>query len=72
MFSSAYVLMTNKSDSSYKLVLQELKTAALTLGFELHPSIILADFELAAINAYKFHSFREHQYFVVFFILVND
>ena len=55
MFPSAYVLMTKKSESSYKLVLQELKTAALTLGFELHPSIILTDFELAAINAYKFH-----------------
>ena len=55
MFPSAYILMTNKTEKSYKRVLHELKTSALLIGFDLHPPIILTDFELAAINAYKFH-----------------
>ncbi len=41
MFPSAYVLMTNKSESSYKIVLHELKAAALTLGFDIHASICM-------------------------------
>jgi len=55
MFPSAYILMTNKTEQSYKLIIDALKTAALQLGFELAPSAILTDFELAAINAYKYH-----------------
>jgi hypothetical protein len=55
MFPCAYVLMTTKTEESYKRVLDELKSAALSLGHDFHPSAILTDFEAAAINAYKYH-----------------
>jgi hypothetical protein len=56
MFPCAYVLMTNKTEESYKRVLDELKSTWSRFALFCYFSIvILNDFEAAAINAYKYH-----------------
>lgn len=51
VFPLVYVLTTRKTQETYSQILNHLKTHAASLGFELSPQMILADFELAFMNA---------------------
>ena len=54
MIPCAYILLTGKSEYLYKKVILELKEAALMLQLQLQPELIMLDFELAAIIAFKY------------------
>ena len=55
MFPCAYLLLSGKTTEIYKSLLEELINAALKFKLVLRPELILTDFELAAINAFKFY-----------------
>ena len=48
----AFAFLTNKSQETYRRLLERMKTEATRLGFELRPEILFSDFELAALNAF--------------------
>ena len=55
MLPCAYYLTQKKDCAIYKAMFTHLKNAAEENGYILNPKTIVVDFELAAINAYKFH-----------------
>ena len=55
MLPCAFILLTNKRETTYRRMLAELKEAALGLRLELRPKKVVTDFECAAMNAYEFH-----------------
>ena len=61
-----YMLMSSKSESSYKTVFQEILVAAQSYGVILKPRFIMTDFETGAINACK-SIFRPQKHRCCFF-----
>ncbi|CAF0726925.1 unnamed protein product [Brachionus calyciflorus] len=55
MFPSVYVLLGQKSERIYKKMLFLLKEACFEHGIILNFETLVSDFELASINAFKFH-----------------
>jgi hypothetical protein len=54
MLPCVYAFMNGKSEEDYKRVIGYVKQAATKLGIRLNPKTIMTDFELAAINAFKY------------------
>ncbi|CAF1133229.1 unnamed protein product, partial [Brachionus calyciflorus] len=55
MFPCVFALLGEKSERIYKKMLGLLKDACQRRGIFLNPDILASDFELASINAFKFH-----------------
>ena len=55
MIPCVYALLTRKTTRIYKRLIHEIKNAALKLKLVLNPSLIITDFESAAILAYDYH-----------------
>jgi hypothetical protein len=55
MITCLWILLSGKSETLYKKMLNEIKLGALKLGLELRPEIVMLDFEHAAMNAFSFH-----------------
>ncbi len=49
------MLLTGKSADLYKKMIAELKESALKNSFELNPTELTIDFEIAVIGAFRFH-----------------
>ena len=49
LIPSAFVLLSGKSENLY------IKDGALNISIELKPEVVMTDFELAAINSFKYH-----------------
>src|ERR1043166_4851337 len=54
IFPMVYVLMTSRSEESYKRVFEELTELGNQADLDLSPPIVITDFEQAAINAIQF------------------
>ena len=55
LFPFAYALTTSKDEVTYDILLRELKNIAEREGFDLKPTTMMSDFELANINQAKAH-----------------
>lgn len=55
MIPCVFALLTGKSETLYKRMIQTLKDGALNSKLELKPKTIMVDFERAAINAFEYH-----------------
>jgi hypothetical protein len=53
MITCLWILLSGKSETLYKKMLNEIKLGALKLGLELRPEIVMLDFEHAAMNAFR-------------------
>ena len=55
MIPSAFILLTGKSEALYRKMLKELKEGGLNNSMDLQPNELTIDFELAVMNAFKYH-----------------
>ena len=55
MIPCVFCLLTGKGKNDYKSLFMQLKEAPLNITLELKPMLIMVDFELAAMNAFKYH-----------------
>ena len=55
MIPALFVLMPDKTERSYKLIIARLKEMTIQNRIHLNPTVIVSDFELAILNAVQFH-----------------
>ncbi len=71
MIPCAFVLLVGKSEILYRAMLRELKEGALGLSLELSPEVLMTDFELAAMNAFRYNISQKLLFWVVISISVK-
>ena len=54
-FPAVFVLMSSKTEASYREEIESIKNICLKRSLNLNPTRIIVDFEQAEINSYKFH-----------------